>query len=49
MVGEQERTNGTVNVRTQDNQIHGEVSMADLIQKFKHLQDNHILKSEESF
>ncbi|XP_044737095.1 threonine--tRNA ligase 1, cytoplasmic isoform X2 [Chrysoperla carnea] len=47
VVGEKEKTNGTVNVRTRDNVVHGEYSIADLIQKLQHLKDNHVLKSED--
>ena len=31
VVGEQEKTNDTVNVRTRDNQVHGERKLEDLI------------------
>lgn len=37
VVGEKERSSGTVNVRTRDNKVHGELSVEELIVKFKRL------------
>lgn len=48
VVGEKERNKNTVNVRTRDNVVHGEVSLEDLIKKFKNLADNYI-SCEEIF
>lgn len=39
VVGEKERTGNTVNVRTRDNIVHGEVSVSDLIVKFAGYRD----------
>jgi len=47
VVGEKERSNGTVNVRTRDNKVHGEFSLAEVTDKFNRLRDERILKSEE--
>ena len=47
MVGEKERNNRTVNVRTRDNKVHGEFTLDALLDKFKELTDLRILKSEE--
>ena len=40
VVGKTEQENGTVNVRSRDNQILGEFSVADLIERFKKLQES---------
>lgn len=48
VVGEKEKSNGTVNVRTRANVVHGEASIEDLIKKFKALQDRYELE-ENSF
>lgn len=49
VVGEKEATNGTVNVRTRDNRIHGERSVDDLIARFKKLAESKTLNAEEEF
>ncbi|GLV43432.1 Threonyl-tRNA synthetase [Carabus blaptoides fortunei] len=49
VVGEKERTNQTVNVRTRDNIVHGEIAVNTLIEKFNTLRDNYTLSSEEQF
>ncbi|XP_067134434.1 threonine--tRNA ligase 1, cytoplasmic isoform X2 [Centruroides vittatus] len=49
VVGEQERTSGTVNVRTRDNKVHGEFQITEVIERFKKLQRERILNSEDSF
>ena len=49
MVGEKEKTNDTVNVRTRDNKVHGERSVDDVIAKFKELASKRILNSEEEW
>ncbi|XP_060522671.1 threonine--tRNA ligase 1, cytoplasmic isoform X1 [Cylas formicarius] len=41
VVGEKERSSGTVNVRTRDNAVRGEMSVADLIAKLGLLRDNY--------
>jgi threonyl-tRNA synthetase len=47
VVGEKEQENGTVNVRTRDNKVHGEFSVADVVERFKKLQDSKTNNSEE--
>lgn len=49
MVGEREKSAGTVNVRTRDNKVHGEFSVADVAAKFQVLLDNRTAASEDSF
>lgn len=48
VVGEKEESSKTVNVRTRDNVVHGEVSLDDLIKKFNVLNDNYA-DNEEKF
>lgn len=48
VVGEKERSSGTVNVRTRDNVVHGEFSLDDLIKKFNNLKDTYA-NNEEKF
>ncbi|XP_055682070.1 threonine--tRNA ligase 1, cytoplasmic isoform X2 [Lutzomyia longipalpis] len=38
VVGEKEKTSNTVNIRTRDNKVHGELSVEDLIAKLKKIQ-----------
>lgn len=40
VVGEREQAAQTVNVRTRDNIVHGELNIPDLISKFQALTDN---------
>ena len=47
MVGEKERDNETVNIRTRDNKVHGERSMDQVKEMFKVLAKERILNSEE--
>merc|ERR1719334_2034914 len=49
VVGEKEKENRTVNVRTRDNKVHGEFAIDDVLSKFKKLAAERILKSEEEF
>merc|ERR1711981_485521 len=49
VVGEKEKENETVNVRTRDNKVHGECSVDSVIPKFQKLTVERILKSEEDF
>lgn len=49
VVGEKEKSNDTVNVRTRDNKVHGEKSVEGVIAKFKELADSRVLKSEENW
>ncbi|XP_044746278.1 threonine--tRNA ligase 1, cytoplasmic isoform X2 [Coccinella septempunctata] len=48
VVGEKERSNGTVNVRTRSNEVHGEATIPDLIAKLKKLVDQPELKQTDS-
>lgn len=47
VVGEKEKNNGTVNVRTRDNKVHGEYSVEAVIDKFGELAKTRVIKSEE--
>ncbi|XP_071503272.1 threonine--tRNA ligase 1, cytoplasmic-like isoform X2 [Diadema antillarum] len=49
VVGEKEKTNGTANVRTRDNKVHGEKSTDDIIIRFRELQTSRCNTSEEPF
>lgn len=49
VVGDKEKAAGTVNVRTRDNKVLGERSIAQLVTRFKELSDKKILNSEEPF
>lgn len=48
VVGDKEKTANTVNVRTRDNKVHGEFSIADLIVKLQRFRDEFII-DEENF
>lgn len=48
VVGEKERSSDTVNVRTRDNKVHGEVSITDLITKLNKIRDE-FTANEDSF
>lgn len=48
VVGEKEKTGNTVNVRTRDNKVHGEVSVDELILKFTKFRDEHVI-GEDNF
>ncbi|XP_051004644.1 threonine--tRNA ligase 2, cytoplasmic [Acomys russatus] len=49
VVGEKEKINNAVNVRTRDNKIHGERSVASVIEKLKNLKQSRTLNAEEDF
>lgn len=49
VVGEKELNAGTVNVRTRDNVVHGEVLVDDLAQKFKLFKETKDRNCEENF
>ncbi|XP_066886217.1 threonine--tRNA ligase 2, cytoplasmic isoform X2 [Kogia breviceps] len=49
VVGEKEKTNNAVNVRTRDNKIHGEISVTSAIDKLKNLKKSRTLNAEEEF
>lgn len=46
VVGEKELANNSVNVRTRDNKIHGEIALDELIEKFGSLNRSKVLCSE---
>ena len=43
VAGKQEALDGTVNVRTRDNQVHGERSLAKLLEEFADLRDSRVI------
>merc|ERR1711981_828971 len=47
VVGEKERSNNTVNVRTRDNKVHGEYTVEAIIDKFTQLTTSRVINSEE--
>ena len=49
VVGELEQRNETVNVRTRDTVVHGEVSLPDLLVRLEKLRQSRTLKAEEEF
>ncbi|XP_004372697.1 threonine--tRNA ligase 2, cytoplasmic [Trichechus manatus latirostris] len=49
VVGEKEKTNNAVNVRTRDNKIHGEISVTSAMDKLKNLKNSRTLNAEEDF
>ncbi|XP_011820653.1 PREDICTED: probable threonine--tRNA ligase 2, cytoplasmic isoform X1 [Mandrillus leucophaeus] len=49
VVGEKEKINNAVNVRTRDNKIHGEILVTSVIDKLKNLKKSRTLIAEEDF
>lgn len=49
MVGEKEKANNAVNIRTRDNKIHGETSVSSAIERLKNLKEARVLNAEEEF
>ncbi|XP_044135655.1 threonine--tRNA ligase 2, cytoplasmic-like isoform X1 [Bufo gargarizans] len=49
VVGEKEKANNAVNVRTRDNKVHGEVSIASAVEKLLTLKKVHSKNAEEDF
>ena len=49
MVGEKEENSNTVNVRTRDNKVHGEVSIEQVLEKFAYLAKERVRNSEDEF
>ena len=47
VVGEKEQANGTVNVRTRDNKVHGERSVDQIKKIFGQLSEKRVLNWEE--
>ena len=46
VVGQQEKDNGTVNIRTRDNVVQGSKAIADLLGEFSKMMDEHTLDVE---
>lgn len=49
MVGENEKTNNAVNLRTRENKIHGEISVTSAIDKLKNLKILRTINAEVEF
>lgn len=49
VVGEKERNADTVNIRTRDNVVHGEMKVEDLIEKLKILKETRDLRGDLKF
>ncbi|XP_032635667.1 threonine--tRNA ligase 2, cytoplasmic isoform X2 [Chelonoidis abingdonii] len=49
VVGEKEKANNAVNVRTRDNKVHGEILVTSAIEKLTQLKKSHALYAEEEF
>ncbi|NXD38232.1 SYTC2 ligase, partial [Copsychus sechellarum] len=49
VVGEKEKANNAVNVRTRDNKVHGEISVSSAIEKLKKFKTLQIPNAEEEF
>ena len=49
VVGEKEQANNTVNVRTRDNKVHGEVSVTEVIRRFNELAKSKTNNADDDF
>lgn len=49
VIGEKEQQTQTVNVRTRDNKVHGQVSVDEVLKRFKRLAETKTNKAEEEF
>lgn len=49
VVGEKEKSNNAVNVRTRDNKVHGEISVSSAIEKLKEFKSSRVPNAEEEF
>ena len=49
VVGEKEETNKTVNVRTRDNKVHGELPLDELVPRLLRLKQSHATDDSEEF
>ncbi|NXP10641.1 SYTC protein, partial [Thinocorus orbignyianus] len=49
VVGEKEKASGTVNIRTRDNKVHGEHTVADTVQRLLELKGSRSRQAEEEF
>lgn len=48
-MGQQEKNNGTINIRTRDNKQHGEFSIDEVIKRFKELAERRTNHAEDEF
>jgi len=49
VVGEKEKASGTVNIRTRDNKVHGERTIADTVERLLELKCSRSKQAEEEF
>ena len=49
VVGQQEKNNGTINIRTRDNKQHGEFPIDEVIRRFKELAESRTNHAEDEF
>lgn len=49
VVGEKEKMTNTVNVRTRDNKVHGELSVAEALARLTLLKESRCRRAEEEF
>ncbi|NWX84941.1 SYTC2 ligase, partial [Nothoprocta pentlandii] len=49
VVGEKEKADNAVNVRTRDNKVHGEISVSSALEKLKKFKSSHTANAEEEF
>ncbi|XP_054373867.1 threonine--tRNA ligase 1, cytoplasmic isoform X2 [Molothrus ater] len=49
VVGEKEKASGTVNIRTRDNKVHGERTIADTVERLLQLKSSRSRQAEEEF
>ncbi|XP_046278248.1 threonine--tRNA ligase 1, cytoplasmic isoform X2 [Marmota monax] len=49
VVGEKEKTSGTVNIRTRDNKVHGERTVSETIERLQQLKQSRSKQAEEEF
>lgn len=49
VVGEKEKASGTVNIRTRDNKVHGERTVADTVERLLQLKRRQCKHAEEEF
>lgn len=49
VVGEKEKTSGTVNIRTRDNKVHGEHTVSETIERLQQLKQSRSKQAEEEF
>ncbi|XP_068846774.1 threonine--tRNA ligase 1, cytoplasmic isoform X2 [Capricornis sumatraensis] len=49
VVGEKEKTSGTVNIRTRDNKVHGERTISETIERLQQLKRSRSKQAEEEF